>query len=78
ANFILILALDPRVVIAAIEAGMDDLVRQQVSGSEYLDKIIHVPFCIPNGTKRERGSLKDDMLRTCSSPGRQEEEKKEE
>ncbi|CAB1106251.1 unnamed protein product [Ectocarpus sp. CCAP 1310/34] len=70
ANFILILALDSRVVIAAIGAGMDDLVRQRVSGSEYLEKIIYVPFFIPDGTMEDRKILSDVMLKACSNPGK--------
>ncbi|CAM9951848.1 unnamed protein product, partial [Sphacelaria rigidula] len=56
-NVVLMLAFDPRVIIAAIEADMDPEMRHQVSGAEYLDKIIHWPFFIPLGTKTERLQL---------------------
>eukprot|EP00611_Tribonema_gayanum_P005266 TRINITY_DN1450_c0_g1_i3.p1 TRINITY_DN1450_c0_g1~~TRINITY_DN1450_c0_g1_i3.p1 ORF type:complete len:493 (-),score=77.43 TRINITY_DN1450_c0_g1_i3:2005-3483(-) len=41
------LALDPRIIVAALEDQMGERMAQQVSGMEYLDKIIHLPFCIP-------------------------------
>ncbi|CAM9643523.1 unnamed protein product [Scytosiphon promiscuus] len=61
-NVAVILALDPRVIIAAIEQDMGEGMRREVSGTEYLDKIIHWPFCIPFGTKDERLSLLHDWL----------------
>ncbi|CAM9288617.1 unnamed protein product [Ectocarpus sp. 8 AP-2014] len=61
-NVIVILALDPRVIISAIEADLGPEVRNEVSGSEYLDKIIHVPFCVPFGTHDQRRSLTNSWL----------------
>ncbi|CAM9597767.1 unnamed protein product [Scytosiphon promiscuus] len=61
-NVAVILALDPRVVIAAIEQDMGEGMRREVSGTEYLDKIIHWPFCIPFGTETERLDLLHSWL----------------
>lgn len=38
-----------------------------MSGAEYLDKIIHWPFCIPSGTEKERLSLLHSWLKSQDS-----------
>eukprot|EP00903_Cladosiphon_okamuranus_P022759 g20951.t1 len=70
-NVAVILALDPRIIIAAIEDSMEQGMRREVSGAEYLDKIIHWPFCIPYGTETERLDLLQSWLggRGEPSPG---------
>lgn len=41
----------------------------KVSGSEYLDKIIHVPFCVPFGTRDQRRSLTNSWLGVTEAHG---------
>ncbi|CAM9523890.1 unnamed protein product, partial [Hapterophycus canaliculatus] len=45
------LAVDPRILVSAIETSLkgvpDEVLYSEVNGLHYLDKIIHIPFCIP-------------------------------
>jgi len=41
------LAIDPRVVVAAIEEHNSVLSTAGISGHEFLDKIVQIPFCLP-------------------------------
>ncbi|CAM9628063.1 unnamed protein product [Ectocarpus sp. 12 AP-2014] len=72
-NVAVMLALDPRVIIAAIEQDMGEGIRREVSGAEYLDKIIHWPFCIPSGTEAERLSLLRSWLKNQGNDKSQSE-----
>ena len=43
------LAIDPRVVTTAIEEGYGQMFQKaKISGEEFLDKIVQIPFCLPD------------------------------
>jgi hypothetical protein len=53
-RFVVCLGIDARVVTAAVEKHYEDLLGPAgVTGYEYLDKIIQIPFRIPDPTDRE-------------------------
>ena len=42
------LAIDSRVVVTSIEANFGEVFSQAgISGYEFLDKIVQIPFCLP-------------------------------
>ena len=47
------LAIDSRVVVSAIE-DQYDLIKSDISGHEFLDKIVQMPFCLPNLELRKK------------------------
>jgi len=52
--FVVCLGIDARVITAAVEAHYKDLLGDTgASGYEYLDKIVQIPFRIPNPTRDE-------------------------
>lgn len=52
--FIVFLAIDTRIIASVIETAYDEsLERANVSGYEYLDKIIQIPFAIPHARPNE-------------------------
>ncbi|CAN0136681.1 unnamed protein product [Scytosiphon promiscuus] len=55
------LALDPRLIIAAIADFLGE-VPSEVKGLEYLDKIIHLPFCLPVISEGARLNLLEHLL----------------
>eukprot|EP01036_Dinobryon_divergens_P035402 gene35402-45868_t len=56
--FIVLLAVDPRVVVTAIEAVNERFfISAGVSGYEFLDKIVNIPFSILNLVKEEKSKL---------------------
>lgn len=53
-QFIVFLAVDTRVVASVIEASYGDALRRAgISGYEYLDKIVQLPFSIPKPRQRD-------------------------
>lgn len=53
-SFIVILGIDARIITQAIEKHYEGLLGSVgASGYEYLDKIIQIPFCIPNPSENE-------------------------
>jgi len=47
-RFVCLIAVDSRIAVKSIEEGMGDaLGRANISGQEYLKKIINLPFCLP-------------------------------
>ena len=56
--FIVLLAVDPRVVVTAIEGVNDNFfISAGVSGYEFLDKIVNIPFSILTLVKEEKSKL---------------------
>lgn len=56
--FVVFLAIDPRIIVAAIESVNSKFFSEAgVSGYEYLDKIVHIPFAIPPLVSQEKSSL---------------------
>eukprot|EP00929_Paragymnodinium_shiwhaense_P059085 TRINITY_DN29576_c0_g1_i2.p1 TRINITY_DN29576_c0_g1~~TRINITY_DN29576_c0_g1_i2.p1 ORF type:complete len:862 (+),score=139.80 TRINITY_DN29576_c0_g1_i2:101-2686(+) len=56
--FITFLGVDPRVIVSAIESDNSGFFREQgISGHEYLDKIINVPFTFPSLSDSEKAAL---------------------
>lgn len=56
--FIIFLAIDPRIVVAAIETSSNGFFGQAgVNGHEYLDKIVQIPFVIPQLAENEKMQL---------------------
>eukprot|EP00611_Tribonema_gayanum_P026242 TRINITY_DN618_c0_g1_i6.p1 TRINITY_DN618_c0_g1~~TRINITY_DN618_c0_g1_i6.p1 ORF type:complete len:1214 (-),score=284.07 TRINITY_DN618_c0_g1_i6:625-4266(-) len=68
APIIAFLAIDPRIVIAAIEDTLGERITLQASGLEYLDKIIHLPFCIPPSGKEALVNLLKQHMKVDASP----------
>ena len=56
--FVVFLAIDPRIVVTAIESVSDKFFSEAgVSGYEYLDKIVQIPFAIPVLVNEEKKNL---------------------
>jgi hypothetical protein len=61
--FIVILAVDPRILVSAVETFLGPgLVQAGVNGYEYLDKIVQVPFAIPRMTTQDTKHLFQQLL----------------
>ncbi|CAM9839363.1 unnamed protein product [Scytosiphon promiscuus] len=57
------LAVDPQLVTSAIAASLEGLPNtSQVKALQYLDKIIHIPFCLPRISEERRLVLLDSLL----------------
>lgn len=53
-QFIVFLAIDPRIVASVVEASYGDTLRRAgISGYEYLDKIVQLPLTIPKPRQRD-------------------------
>ena len=62
--FVIFLAIDQRVVVAAIETSGEGLYSGAgINGSEYLDKIVQIPFVIPQLADTEKADLCRGYLR---------------
>ena len=62
--FVIFLAIDQRVVVAAIETSGEGLYSGAgINGSEYLDKIVQIPFVIPQLADNEKANLCQGYLR---------------
>ncbi len=65
-NFIFLLGLDARVVIPAIGKHYDFIAKnkyeRECMGQSYLDKIIQVPFCLPQPNPRELMMMASEIL----------------
>ncbi|CAM9290709.1 unnamed protein product [Scytosiphon promiscuus] len=55
------LAVDPQLVTSAITASLEGL-PNTVKALQYLDKIIHIPFCLPRISEESRLALLDSLL----------------
>eukprot|EP01042_Synura_sphagnicola_P001390 gene1390-1583_t len=56
--FVFFLAVDPRIIVAAVEAHHDVMYTSSgVSGYEYLDKIVQIPFTIPMMCDSDKAKL---------------------
>jgi hypothetical protein len=56
--FIVFLAADPRIIVRAVESANSNFFSEAgISGYEYLDKIVHIPFAIPSLVQREKSNL---------------------
>jgi len=65
--FIFFLAVDPRVIANAIECDNTGFYRDaNITGYEYLDKIIQVPFALPEMSDDEKGKLFRTLLTGCA------------
>lgn len=67
APVVVFLTLDSRVVVASIEATINQTINVDdavISGWEYLDKIVQLPFCLPEPKAVQIQSL----LRSCVQP----------
>ncbi|CAH1251644.1 NKPD1 [Branchiostoma lanceolatum] len=56
ANFVSVLAIDPKIVVNCLESRLTDIMINNSSGYEYLKRIVHVPVCLPEpnvGNRRE-------------------------
>ncbi|CAM9617389.1 unnamed protein product [Chrysoparadoxa australica] len=63
APVIVFLAIDPRVVVSSIEASYASVMRDaRINGYEYLDKIIQLPFCLPDANAESRRFLLSKVL----------------
>jgi hypothetical protein len=56
--FFVLLGVDPRVVVAAVESVHDKFFNYAgISGYEFLDKIVNIPFAIPSLVKEDKKLL---------------------
>ena len=63
--FVIFLAIDPRVVVTAIETSSNGMYSEAgVNGHEYLDKIVQIPFVIPQLADNEKSDLCGGYLTT--------------
>jgi hypothetical protein len=61
--FVVFLAIDPRIIVTAIESvNAKFFTESGVSGYEYLDKIVHIPFAIPPMVNSEKFALCEGYL----------------
>ena len=61
--FFIVLAIDPRIVVTAIESNNEGFYnRAGVNGLEYLDKIVQIPFSIPALVVEEKRQLLQGYL----------------
>ena len=61
--FIIVLAIDPRVVTKAIEQYFGKhLLEAGINGYEFLDKVVQIPFVIPTMTRDDTQTLCDGLL----------------
>ncbi len=66
APFIIFMGIDPRIIVRAIEETYGDVfVKAGITGYEYLDKIIQLPFAIPSTSNEDIKKYVDfnDMVR---------------
>eukprot|EP00964_Phaeocystis_antarctica_P139013 scaffold103705_cov62-Phaeocystis_antarctica.AAC.4 len=62
--FVIFLAIDQRVVVAAIEKSGEGIYSDAgINGNEYLDKIVQIPFVIPQLADDEKANLCQGYLR---------------
>lgn len=68
--FVVFLAVDPRIIVTAIESVHESFFSAAgISGYEYLDKIVNIPFAIPSLVQSEKSLLVEGyMLDKPKSP----------
>ncbi|CAM9660626.1 unnamed protein product [Discosporangium mesarthrocarpum] len=62
APIVLVMAVDPRIIVTSIEEYLGKIISEEVTGVEYLDKIIHIPFCLPAPPPEARKKLLRALL----------------
>lgn len=71
-NFVFILAMDPKIVRHAIGESYEFISKRKSEkerlGREYLEKIIQIPFHLPQLTYKELNQLKDQLFAVSESP----------
>jgi len=61
--FVIFLAIDPRIVVSAIETSNKKFFNDAgINGYEYLDKIVNIPFVIPQMADNEKSKLCSGFL----------------
>ncbi|CAB1116202.1 unnamed protein product [Ectocarpus sp. CCAP 1310/34] len=61
AQMVVFLAVDPRIIVSAIDKKLED-VPDEVNGLVYLEKIIHIPFCLPQISKEDQRNYLQGLL----------------
>jgi hypothetical protein len=70
--FVIFLAIDARVIVQAIESNHDQFFRDAgISGDQYLDKVVQLPFAIPLITEPQRKHLATGYLLGGQPPAEQ-------
>ena len=71
-NFVFILAMDPKIVRHAIGKSYEFISKKKTEkerlGREYLEKIIQIPFHLPQLTYKELSRLKNQLFAVSDSP----------
>ncbi|XP_019622721.1 PREDICTED: uncharacterized protein LOC109468822 [Branchiostoma belcheri] len=81
ANFVSIVAMDPKIVVNCLESHLTETIINNYSGYEYLKRIVHVPVCLPEPNVGNRRDLLREVVRgkpgiitseypSATSPGR--------
>eukprot|EP00752_Nemacystus_decipiens_P017199 g15408.t1 len=65
APMVVFLAVDPQLIISAI---LDTGVEDKMKAWQYLDKIIHIPFCLPRTSRGDRLKYLRSLLHDNSCP----------
>eukprot|EP00054_Salpingoeca_dolichothecata_P030733 m.252913 g.252913 ORF g.252913 m.252913 type:complete len:1009 (+) comp26712_c0_seq1:93-3119(+) len=61
--FLVFLLVDPRIVVQSIEHGFGDVLRDSgVTGHEYLDKLVQIPFTLPRIDDNHLGQFVDYII----------------
>ena len=56
--FLTFIAIDPRIIVKAIESSFDEvLLKSGITGFEYLDKLIQIPFSIPIASPNTKSNI---------------------
>ena len=62
-NFYTFLAIDPRLTVKAIESTYENtIIKAGITGFEYIDKIVQIPFAIPEQTNDDKKNFVEKML----------------
>ncbi|XP_066270848.1 kinase D-interacting substrate of 220 kDa B-like [Branchiostoma lanceolatum] len=63
ANFVSIVAMDPKIVVNCLESRLTDIMINNSSGYEYLKRIVDVPVCLPEPSVGNRRELLRTVVR---------------